>query len=151
MLTFDVNKEKKLEMMIETQGIDPQSLEFTFRILIEGIEYGFPAQLIGNKVVVTIPPLSEVLAQKIESGDYNAKLEVNGENKYYLKPFNEQVHIKIEPKVEVTLDDDNERIEEKKNFDLKLSSITEEDAVTKTKEKSVIKKKKESKFLKSLK
>lgn len=137
MLVFDALKEKKLEMVVETKGIQPQNLKFTFRIIIEGIEYGFPCTLIGSKVSVTIPPLSEVVMGDIHVGNYNAKLEVTGEDKYYLNPFAEKVKIKLEPVVEVTLEQTKEEIEEQvvEELEMKMSSIVDEDIETKKKEK----------------
>lgn len=129
MLIFDALKEKKLEMMIETKGIKPQNLKFTFRIIIENIEYGFPCYLIGDKVTVTIPPLSEIIVGEIQVGNYSSKLEVTGEDKYYLKPFDEKIKIKSEPEVEITIEQSVEDKEEQviEELDLKMSSIVDED------------------------
>ena len=129
MLVFDALKEKKLEMVIETKGIEPSNLKFVFRIIIEGIEYGFPCTLIGTKVSVVIPPLSEVVAREFNVGNYDAKLEVTGENKYYLNPFAEKIKVKLEPEVEVTLEHSEEDIEEQAldEAEVKMSSIVDED------------------------
>jgi hypothetical protein len=160
MLIFDALKEKKLEMMIETKGIKPQNLKFTFRIIIEGIEYGFPCTLIGDKVTVTIPPLSEVVYGDIHVGNYDSKLEVTGEDKYYLNPFSEKIKIKLEPEVEITMEKSIEDVEERviENMDLKMSSIVDEDIIPdkKIEEKCAekikqVEKKKKSKFASSLK
>ena len=128
MITFLASKEKKIEMMIETKGIKPQSLNFTFRIMIEGIEYGFPCTLIGDAVTVTIPPLFDVISENIKEGEYNAKLEVTGDSKYYLKPFDDKVRLKIDPKVEITMSETNEDVEEVvEQVKMSISSLVDED------------------------
>lgn len=126
MITFDPYKEKKIEMDIETRGIEPQNLNFVFRIVVNDIEYGFKCKLIDRKVSVTIPALSTIICNTFNDGIYDSKLEVTGEDKYYLKPFSDKVKIKFEPKVEITMEPSIEEpvVEE---LDLKMSSIVDED------------------------
>lgn len=115
--------------MIEAKGIKPQSLNFTFRIMIEGVEYGFPCKLDGNKVSVRIPPLADIVKENLENGNYDAKLEVTGEDKYYLKPFSESIKVKIEPKVEIEIAESKEDLAQdiKEASTVIVSSIIEED------------------------
>jgi len=103
MIIFNPKLKKSLTMTVAHEGIESSKLNFTFRIIVEGVEYGFPCEFDGSKVKVEIPPLSEVI-KEIDNGEYLAKLEVNGDNKFYLKPFSENVTIKKEPKMEVLMD-----------------------------------------------
>ena len=127
MITFLASKEKKIEMVIETKGIKPNSLSFTFRIMIEGVEYGFPCTLIGDAVTVIIPPLFDVVSEDIKEGDYDAKLEVTGEGKYYLKPYHDKIKLKVDPKVEVTMTECQEPEEVIEQVIMSVSSLIEED------------------------
>lgn len=121
MLIFDASKNKKIQMAIESQGISDDKLRFTFTIDTGGVSYGFPCTFNEGRVEVDIPPLSEVI-KDLKAGNYQARLDVTGDDKYYLKPFDEQVIIKIDPvikKVDITEQDVSEEIK------LAVSSLIE--------------------------
>ena len=85
-------------MAIESQGISSDKLKFTFTIDTGEVSYGFPCSFNEGKVEVDIPPLSEVI-KDLKSGTYSARLDVTGDDKYYLKPFDEQVVVKMAPTI----------------------------------------------------
>ncbi len=122
MLLFDADKEKSLSMVIETKNIKTDTLAFTFNIIVEGIKYGFPCTVTEGKVDISIPALSGVIF-KLQSGEYQASLDVTGDNKYYLNPFNETIKIEQEPKVEVVLDEVDEDVQ--KELSINISRILE--------------------------
>ena len=103
MITFKMNEEKIMffEMMVE--GLEKDQLQVKFNLLIDGVEYGFPGIVEGNKIKVTIPPLKTILKEDIH-GVHTGKLRVIGDNKYYLKPFTDTIEIVIEPKITTQLD-----------------------------------------------
>jgi hypothetical protein len=121
MLIFDASKNKKIEMAIESQGISNDKLKFTFVIDTGEVQYGFPCQFNEGKVIIDIPPLEDVI-KNIQSGTYSARLDVTGEDKYYLQPFNESVEIKQTPKVAAVSMQDDDVSEEIK---LAVSSLIE--------------------------
>lgn len=105
-LIFDKEKDKNIAMMVETSGIDdPTKLDFTFNVTVGDVKYGFPCKLKENKVEICIPPLASVI-KKLKTGKYKASLDVTGDKGFFLQPFNEEVEITSEPKVDVIVDDD---------------------------------------------
>ena len=98
MLIFDASKNKKIQMAIESQGISSDKLKFTFTIDTGEVSYGFPCKFNEGRVDVDVPPLSEII-KDLKSGSYQARLDVTGDDKYYLKPFDEQVVVKLQPTI----------------------------------------------------
>ena len=112
MLIFDASKNKKIQMAIESQGISSDKLKFTFTIDTGDVSYGFPCMFNEGRVEVDIPPLQDII-KDLKSGNYDARLDVTGDDKYYLKPFDEQIIIKLAPtikKVEIRDNDVQESI-----------------------------------------
>ena len=112
MLIFNADKNKKLQMAIESTGIGTDKLRFTFTIDTETVQYGFPCMFNEGRVEVDIPPLQDVI-KDLKPGTYTARLDVTGDDKYYLKPFDESIIIKQAPqikKVDISDVDVNESI-----------------------------------------
>jgi len=101
MLIFNADKNKKIQMAIESSGIDNDKLRFTFIIDTGKVQYGFPCMFNEGRVEVDIPPLDDVI-KDLKTGTYNARLDVTGDDKYYLNPFNESVEIKLTPTIKTT-------------------------------------------------
>jgi len=96
MLIFDAHKDKKIQMALETRGVENDELKFTFTIDSGTISYGFPCIFSEGVVTINIPPLDNII-KDLKAGLYNARLDVTGNNSYYLNPFNEQIQIKQIP------------------------------------------------------
>lgn len=111
MIILDSNKNKKLSMSIIVEGIEQEKLDFKFIIEKDGIEYGFPAELDGNKVKLKIPALVNVI-KELDSGRYPAKIEVSavteGNKGFYMRPWEDTVKIEVAPEVSVSLDESEE-------------------------------------------
>lgn len=125
MLKIDADRPKGLSVQIESEGLETSKLDFTFRLLIEGVEYGFPCPPLSedSKISVRIPALSSVI-KNLKSGIYEAKIEVNGDDKYYLCPFSEQIQIEVAPKMKTTIQEDVLPQEDKKK--IRTKAIVEE-------------------------
>lgn len=107
MLIFDADKNKKIQMAIESSGIDNDKLKFVFVVDTEKVQYGFPCMFNEGRVEVDIPPLQDVV-MNLEAGTYTARLDVTGDDKYYLKPFNESIEVKLTPSIKkVSMDETN--------------------------------------------
>lgn len=105
-LKFDVDKDKSIAMMVETSGIeDSNKLDFVFNITVNDIKYGFPCKMSEGKVTICIPALNEVI-KGLKVGKYKASLDVTGDKNYFLQPFNEDIELTMEPKVQVIVDDE---------------------------------------------
>ena len=121
MLIFEADKNKKIQMMVEAQGISNDKLKFTFVIDTGKVQYGFPCMFNEGRVEVDIPPLQDIISG-LQSGSYMARLDVTGDGKYYLNPFNESVEIKQSPsikKINIKSDDMTESIK------MAISSLVE--------------------------
>lgn len=123
MITFDPYKTKSLTVPIRVKGIQSESLNFYFVIKENNVNFSFPAKSVnGDEVSFEIPPLSNVI-QEVESGEYDAHIEVNAITEsykgFYMKPWTSKVKIKVSPEVNV------EEIEEDTD-----SSLSEEEEVT---------------------
>lgn len=125
MIKIDPNKTKILKFKVNVEGIDPQVLEYNLRLSDGNIDYGFKGNNKNGDISFTIPPLKEVISSSNIKTLKEIKLEVNDKNnKYYLKPFEDEVKIEEELKVEAKLYKDNTVREDR---ELKVSaSISEE-------------------------
>lgn len=122
MLKINADRPKGLSVQLETEGLDNTKLEFTFRLMVEGIEYGFPCPLEEDKVSVRLPALSNVI-KNLKPGIYEAKLEVNDDT-LYLCPFEEKVQIEVSPKIKTIVQEETIIEEPKKK--IKTKAIVEE-------------------------
>ncbi len=130
-MNFDADKLKQISMVVETSNVDEDQLDFTFNIKVGGVKYGFPCTLKENKVSIEIPALNSVI-KDLKEGDYNASLEVTGDGKYYLKPFNENITITQSPKMNVLIDDDDNDVKESMN--ILINTLIDEDVKETVKE-----------------
>ncbi len=143
MLVFNADKEKDVAMMIETSNMNDDQLEFMFIINVDDIQYGFKCDMTENKVKIHIPILNEII-KNLKAGEYDAFLQVTGNNNYLLKPFNEQVKIVSKPKIDVLLSqDDDDQNDLKEELKLTISKIIDD------KKNTVKETKKDTKSVKS--
>ena len=106
MLEIDLNKKRTLNFEVELSGIDYNQLNGAFRFSANNIEYGFPVEVKESSIIVDLPPLKNIIHNKIKEGEFlDAKLEMNG-NGYYLSPWNGKLAIKNLVKMEVKITED---------------------------------------------
>lgn len=100
-------KNKILLFDVVTENIDSSNLEFWFRIHCNEITYSFKGELIDkNKAKVKIPPLTEIINPKYLDTNkiYRANLEIIGEGKYTIIPWEGDIKIESTPKIGVKLE-----------------------------------------------
>lgn len=97
MLHLKLDEAKELLFDLSVEGIDKKLLSGKFRLTIDSVEYGFPCEILNDKIKVSIPALSSVLKEGM-SGTYKATLDIVGNNTF-LVPWNDVVEIKVDPKV----------------------------------------------------
>jgi hypothetical protein len=110
MLNLNTDKKKSLDFDVSIQGIDHAELRGSLKFTIEGIEYGFPVEILEDNISVIVPPLKDVVKKGLTNGYVtDCKLEIFG-NDFYLNPWSEQFQIKSEVKIEakIKLDSDEE-------------------------------------------
>lgn len=97
MLEIKSSETKTIYFDLVVEGIEQDLLRGMFRILVDNIEYGFPCELVGDKIKVSIPKLNDILKEGT-SGIFKSKLDIMGEN-LLLSPWEDSIEIKVEPKV----------------------------------------------------
>jgi len=110
-MEININKSKAFSISLITEGIDASQMKFRFCIEINEMVYSFPVELNGDNLKVVLPPLTEKI-KNIETGNYNAFLEsysLNEQDKgYYLRPWQDKIELKKEPRVSAQIKEENE-------------------------------------------
>jgi hypothetical protein len=106
MLKINVNEEKQLTFEVQIGGIQSDQIKSHFKIIINEVEYGFPA-IVGNETIkVNLPPLNRVVGTKIKEGDEaEVRLEVVADG-HYLTPWQDQAKLSNPLVVEAVIKDD---------------------------------------------
>jgi hypothetical protein len=109
MLKISTNKSKTVNFEIELAGVESSRLIGSLRIILDGIEYGFPAKISEKYIKVEIPPLRDVVKKSFREGEeINARLDVVSED-FYLNPWSGSFTVSSPMKVEVKLLEDNSK------------------------------------------
>lgn len=128
MLQLKLDEARELLFDLAVEGIDKKLLSGTFRMIINGIEYGFPCEITEDKIKVSIPALSTILKEG-NAGMYKATLDIVGNNTF-LVPWNDTIEIKVDPKVIAK----PEPVLEQVSKDLKIKAyLTSDNKVDETK------------------
>jgi hypothetical protein len=104
-MEINSNKEKNLVFEVQLTGISPNDLSGHFRIVVDGIEYGFPAKISESSISVDIPKLKHVISRPLREGEnFKAKLELIG-NENHIPCWDGDITIKSSVMVEAKLVD----------------------------------------------
>lgn len=140
MLDINITKKRPLNFEIQLNGIDHNQLSGYLRVIVDGVEYGFPAIISAESVDVEIPALKYIVKKELHEDDQlEAKLEVYGGG-YYLNPWSDKLVVKTpvmmeakvkeglssqKPKVKITAKPIlKEKIEEKKKSEQITKKVT---------------------------
>jgi len=105
MIIFNRDKEKKITFKMDLSGIERSMLEYHIRLSSNTADYGFKGVEKNGLLEFTIPALSGILKESEIRNLKSVKIEVNDkENKYYLKPFNDDMKFEVLPSANVVLD-----------------------------------------------
>lgn len=106
MLRLNVNQEKQLTFEVQIGGVAYDQVSSYFRIILDDVEYGFPAKVGSESISVDLPPLNKVIAKKIREGDeVDVKLEIVADG-YYLTPWQDKIKLSNPLVVEAKIKDD---------------------------------------------
>ena len=101
------NKERNIVFEIQLSGITTKELTGYFRMVVDGIEYGFPAEINESSISVNIPNLKNIVHRPLREGEkIKSKLEVFG-NEHYMKPWDDSVTIKSSVMIEAKIVENN--------------------------------------------
>ena len=105
-MEINSNKEKNIIFEVQLSGISSKELTGYFRLLVDGIEYGFPADITESNISVNIPNLKNIIHRPLREGEkIKSKLEVFG-NDNYLLPWSDSVTIKSSVMIEAKIVDE---------------------------------------------
>jgi hypothetical protein len=89
MLKLNVNQEKQLTFEVQIGGVQSDKIISHLRIVIDEIEYGFPAIVGKESITVNLPPLKAVTAKPLKEGaEVEVKLEIIADGNY-LTPWSD--------------------------------------------------------------
>lgn len=104
MITIGSTK-KTLVFDITTEGIKNKDLEFWFRIILEDRSYGIKGEIQEDgKIKIVIPAVADIFPTSEILNECVVRLETVGEDKYYIKAWEDKALIKIEPKANAKLE-----------------------------------------------
>lgn len=69
MLKINSNQDKELTFEVEIGGVTIDSISSRFRINLDDIEYGFPAKVTEQSIIVELPALRKVLHRRLKEGE----------------------------------------------------------------------------------
>ena len=126
-ISLDKNRQKRITMELNVEGIEKDKLNYTFRIEGDNCELGFPGKLISeNKLQIEIPPLKSV--GFVKKGNYTASLEVDDNDRYFMKPWEGEIQIESNPEVTAVYEDELKGTESEKS--ISVESIDDKDVGT---------------------
>jgi len=107
MLKLNVNQEKQLTFEVQIGGIQSDQVSSFLRIVLDEIEYGFPAKVGNESIVVDLPPLRTITARKLKEGEeVEVKLEIIADGNY-LTPWKDTFTISNPLVIEAKIIDDD--------------------------------------------
>ena len=122
---FKSNTKKLLKFALEAKNVNLNEMNYTFRVHVNGVEYGFKGDIDKENGIVefNIPPLNTILTEQYNTGNYTARLDVVMED-YYKSLWKGDVLIEAPKKIVIESTEDND---DKPNHDIKLAKIYESD------------------------
>lgn len=137
-----INEKKRIEFNVGVSGVDVNSLKGALRLVFEGIEYGFPIEIEGGKVVVEIPPLKNIIREyKLSKGmKIDTRLDIIADDTF-INPWNGELIVDVPVTVEATVKDEKTLNENNKPAFTLLNVVEKNIDKKKTTEKTENKKK----------
>jgi hypothetical protein len=80
MLKINANQDKELTFEVEIGGVSIDSISAKFRLVLDEIEYGFPAKVTDQAIYVEMPALRKILHRKVKEGEnIQARLDLTSD------------------------------------------------------------------------
>jgi len=121
-LKLKVNERRTLQFEVQIGGIDYKELVGTLRVVVDNVEYGFPAEVRSESISVDLPALNSVVRRSLKDDELlMAKLEIIG-NGFYMDPWRSEFRVVSPVKIEarVITEDEKETKTEKKEVSVTL-------------------------------
>ena len=101
MKDLDLSQEKKIKFNISVAGVQARDLRATLRIIHDGIEYGFRGEVVDGEILVTVPPLKDILPAKQDEVLTGTLEVIAGDT--FLQPWSTNFRVITPVKVEAHL------------------------------------------------
>jgi len=87
MAIIDTSESKKMRFNVNIQGVDYKQLQGSVKFRLEGVEYGFPVDIMKDHISVDVPPLDDIIKKGLVDGEtVECQLDVFGEG-FYMMPW----------------------------------------------------------------
>jgi hypothetical protein len=107
MLTLNTDENRSLQFEVTIQGIDHKKLNGSLKFVVDGIEYGFPVEILSDHISVEVPPLDDIIKIGLREGEViHCKLDVFGDG-FYLNPWNGEFKLKTPVRMEARMTSDD--------------------------------------------
>lgn len=109
-MKLKIDEEKVFEFKMNTVGCSWEELKGYFRLVFEGIEYGFPVNVEEGVIKVNIPVFKDVLHENVLSSLYEedkknivkARLDLIANNEIHIQPWSGDINMEIPMSVKLT-------------------------------------------------
>jgi len=136
MIDLKVNERKKFNFQLEISGVEARDLHGSMKLIIDGVEYGFPIEMIDGSVVVEIPSLEKITKATLTEGQsLPVSLEIIA-NDTLIVPWKDSFTVRKPVKVEAKIIDMKDILDEINIPKIKITNIKEE-KVNNKKEKKI--------------
>lgn len=153
MIKFDLDKPKAIRTKIRTQHVDEENVEFLFRLVIEGVEYGFRGMLSDDGTVIfKIPPLREYIEDIVSfDNEYPVRIETIANQRFFQRPWTDSARFTSIPKLELEEVKQDDDFAEEKGMGVSVESVETDDIVDRFKKakREVLKEKEDKKEARS--
>ena len=93
MLKINGNQDKELAFEVEIGGASPDSIVARLRLVLDEIEYGFPAKVTSSAIIVEMPALKKIFHRKVKEGEaVQARLDLTSDGNV-VSPWTEVLEI----------------------------------------------------------
>jgi len=151
MIDLKVNEGKKFNFQLEISGVEARDLHGSMKLIIEGVEYGFPIEMIDGSVVAKIPSLEKITKATLTEGQsLPVSLEIIA-NDTLIVPWKDSFTVRKPVKIEAKILDMKDILDEITiTPKIKITNIKEEKEEKKVEKKvdTKIEKKHKSKMSK---
>jgi hypothetical protein len=142
-MTFDLDKPKVIKTKIRVQNVDEHNVDFIFRMMVDGVEYGFNGLMENGIVFFKIPALRDIIGDVSVNEEYPIRIDSVAGDRFYQSPWQDTAKFKSVPKLELEAVVDEEGVEEQKVTVTEIEESDGDDIVKRFKEaeKEVLKEK----------
>jgi hypothetical protein len=134
-MILDLAKTKSMTFSLDIDGADIKEHKSFLSIAMNNFNLEIPMVLEEGKLKVSIPPLKELKNHIPENKKLKFKIfSIIGEN--YFEPYESEMKVKEEPKLNIEPDEEKEEKEEKKTIDEKKEKSGNEKKENKSEKKT---------------